>query len=112
MLEYKLTRGPLWGKLSRTSRCVYEQIKSSRNIRGSNGKTINTTDDNIEFGLSDYNGEIAKNTFYDALKELRSSGLIDIISYGEFPRKKAIYSLSKRWIVYNYNLQKEQEEKK
>lgn len=101
MLDYSLIHGPLWNDLSRSSRDVYEQIKSSRHIRRKKGEVINTDDNHIEFGYSDLKIKMARSTFYNSVKELYARGLIKVIDYGDFPRKKATYALSKKWIVYN-----------
>jgi hypothetical protein len=111
MLDYALIHGPVWNELSRQSRDVYEQIKSSRHTRDKKGRVVNTDDKHIRFGYSDLKVVMARSTYYKSVRELCSKGLIEIIDSGDFPhvddngeihlRRKAIYSLSNKWWLYN-----------
>lgn len=93
---YGFLYSPAWKNLSLAAREIYTQIKASRNLKNSRGKTFNRSDDHIKFGFSDSNG-MSKPTFRKGLQELIDKGFIGVVTPGEFPGKKAVYAIIDDW---------------
>ena len=95
-LRYGLIYSPAWKGLSLAAREIYTQIKASRNLVNSQGKTFNRSDDHIKFGFADSNG-MSRPTYKKGLQELIDKGFIRVVVQGEYPGKKSAYALIHDW---------------
>jgi hypothetical protein len=96
-LDYAILHSPQWKALSPVARDVYVQIKASRNLKNSRGKTVNWKDDYIKFGFSDIGGMMSKPTYHRAIKELIDNGFIGLMAPGGLPNRKAAYAIIDDW---------------
>lgn len=100
MMPYKLCHSKLYKTLSHAAQALFGQILGSRYKKNSSGEIVNSDRHSIEFGFSDSFG-FCKGTYSNALKELEVKGLIQLVTPGRFPNRKAVYSLSDKWKEYN-----------